>query len=114
MNVAVIGSRGLSVENLGAYLPADTTQIISGGARGVDACARAYALAHGIGYVEIRPDYRRYGRAAPLRRNQQIIAGADLVIAFWDGVSPGTKYTIDLCRRTSVPVQLHLLSTLHE
>ena len=47
MKVAVIGSRGLAVENLADYLPPETTEIISGGAKGVDACAREYALQHG-------------------------------------------------------------------
>ena len=36
MRVAVIGSRGLLVDDLGKYLPDDTTEIISGGAKGVD------------------------------------------------------------------------------
>ena len=31
MKVAVVGSRGLSISNLEAYLPEDTTEIISGG-----------------------------------------------------------------------------------
>ena len=48
MKVAVVGSRGLRVEDLGRYLPADTTEIVSGGAVGVDTSAREYALAHGL------------------------------------------------------------------
>lgn len=48
MRVAVIGSRGLTVDDLGLYLPEETTEIISGGARGVDTSAREYALSHGI------------------------------------------------------------------
>ena len=31
MKVAVVGSRGLSISNLEAYLPEDTTEIVSGG-----------------------------------------------------------------------------------
>ena len=46
MKVAVIGSRGLTISNLGDYLPCDTTEIISGGAKGVDTCARDYALSN--------------------------------------------------------------------
>lgn len=57
MKVAVIGSRGLKVEDLGKYLPADTTEIISGGAKGVDTCAREYALLHGIKLTEFKPNY---------------------------------------------------------
>ena len=48
MRVVVIGSRGLSVDDFGLYLPDETTEIISGGARGVDTSAREYALSHGI------------------------------------------------------------------
>ena len=41
MKVAVIGSRGLTVMNdLGKYLPEGTTEIVSGGARGIDTCAK--------------------------------------------------------------------------
>ncbi len=30
--IAIIGSRGLQIENLGEYLPEDVTEIVSGGA----------------------------------------------------------------------------------
>lgn len=97
MKVAVIGSRGLSISNLEAYLPEDTTEIISGGARGVDTSARNYALSHGIKLTEFLPEYETYGRSAPLKRNITIIENADLVMAFWDGKSRGTKFVIDNC-----------------
>ena len=99
------------VTDLGDYLPPDTTQIISGGARGIDACARAYALSQGIAYAEVRPDYGRYRRGAPLKRNREIVARAELVIAFWDGASRGTRYVIGLCRQTGVPLRVILLPT---
>lgn len=100
MKVAVIGSRGLTVRNLGEYLPSETTEIISGGARGVDTSAREYANAHDIPITEILPDYKIYpGRIAPLKRNIEIIERADLVLAFWDGESHGTKFVIDNCRK---------------
>ena len=73
MKVAVIGSRGLQVEHLEDYLPAGVTEIVSGGARGVDACAKSYALLHDLKLTEFLPEYSRYGRGAPLRRNISII-----------------------------------------
>jgi hypothetical protein len=109
MKVAVIGSRGLTVSNLGDYLPCDTTEIISGGAKGVDTCARDYALSHGIKITEYLPEYEKYGRAAPLKRNVTIIQNADLVLAFWDGESKGTKFVIDSCERLGVEVRVVLL-----
>ncbi len=110
MKVAVIGSRGLCVEHLEEYLPEGTTEIISGGARGVDTSARDYALRHGLKLTEYLPEYNRYGRGAPLRRNITIIENADLVLAFWDGKSKGTKYVIDNCKKRNIPVTVHLLT----
>ena len=98
MKVAVIGSRSLEVRDLGKYLPPETTEIVSGGARGIDQCARRYALSHGIKLTEFLPDYDTYGRSAPLRRNIQIIDYSDLVLAFWDGASSGTGFVITKCR----------------
>lgn len=110
MRVAVIGSRGLTVDNLEKYLPDDTTEIISGGARGVDASAREYAQRHGLKLTEYLPEYSKYGRSAPLKRNLTIIESADLVLAFWDGLSRGTKYVIDNCKKRNIPVEIHLLN----
>lgn len=104
MRVAVIGSRGLQVDHLEKYLPEDTTEIVSGGARGIDTCAKKYALEHGLKLTEFLPEYDKYGRGAPLRRNITIIENADLVLAFWDGKSRGTKFVIDNCKKRNVPV----------
>lgn len=110
MKVAVIGSRGLSVSDLGRYLPENTTEIVSGGARGVDTSAREYALSHGIKLTEFLPEYTRFGRSAPLKRNITIIEYADIVLAFWDGKSRGTKFVIDNCRRLGVEVRIYIMN----
>ena len=94
MKVAVIGSRGLSVSDLGRYLPENTTEIVSGGAKGVDTSAREYALAHGIKLTEFLPEYTRY---------------SDIVLAFWDGKSRGTKFVIDNCRKLGVEVRVYII-----
>ena len=108
MKVAVIGSRNLRVDDLGKYLPDGVTEIVSGGARGVDTSAKEYALAHGIKLTEFLPEYGKYGRSAPLRRNITIIEYADLVLAFWDGKSRGTKYVIDNCKKRGVLVKVYV------
>ncbi len=107
MKVAVIGSRGLHVDHLEDYLPEGVTEIVSGGARGIDACAKDYALRHGLKLTEFLPEYEKYGRGAPLRRNITIIEYADLVLAFWDGKSRGTKYVIDNCKKRNIPVAVY-------
>lgn len=108
MRVAVIGSRGLSVPGLGKYLPVETTEIISGGARGVDTSARDFANANDIKLTEFLPQYEMYGRRAPIIRNITIIENADLVMAFWDGNSRGTKFVIEECRKRGVPVRIFI------
>ena len=106
MRAAVIGSRGLSVNDLEKYLPEDVTEIVSGGARGVDTSARNYAISHGIKLTEFLPEYDKYGKNAPLKRNITIIENADIVLAFWDGQSRGTKFVIDECKKRGIPVKI--------
>ena len=106
MRVAIIGSRTLTVTNLEEYLPNDVTEIISGGARGIDTSAHQYAKAHGIKLTEYLPEYELYGRAAPIRRNVTIICNADLVLAFWDGKSRGTAFVIEECKKRKIPCKV--------
>lgn len=108
MKVAVIGSRGLTIENLENYLPKNTTEILSGGAKGVDTSAREYAISHGLKLTEFKPDYARFGKGAPLKRNLQIIDCADLVLAFWDGSSKGTKFVINKCKELGKEIKIYI------
>lgn len=111
MKVAIIGSRNLTVTDLEIYLPADVTEIVSGGARGIDTCAKNYAIRKGIKITEFLPQYDKYGRGAPLKRNLQIIDYSDMVIAFWDGKSRGTRYVIENCRKRNKKVTVFIKRT---
>lgn len=108
MKVAIVGSRGLKVSNLGKYLPDSVTEIVSGGAKGIDTCAKEYARSNGIKLTEFLPQYEKYGRSAPLKRNITIIESVDLVLAFWDGVSHGTKCVIDNCKSRGIPINVYV------
>ena len=107
MKIAVIGSRNLTVDNLEDYLPENVTEIVSGGAKGIDKCARSYAAENNLKLTEFLPEYEKYGRRAPLVRNLQIIDYADRVIAFWDGESHGTKFVIENCKRLNKSVTVY-------
>lgn len=48
MKVAIIGSRNLYVNDLQKFIPSETTEIVSGGAKGIDTCAARYAASHNI------------------------------------------------------------------
>lgn len=108
MKVLVCGSRTINepavvsraIEQSGMH----PTQIISGGARGVDRLAGEYAASQGIEFVEYLADWDRYGKRAGLMRNYVMVGEADAVIAVWDGKSSGTKHSIELARSCGKPV----------
>lgn len=106
MKVAVIGSRNIKNFTLGDFLPEGVTEIVSGGAKGVDTVAREYAKEHGLLLTEFLPEYKLYGRGAPLKRNELIVDYADLVLAFWDGKSRGTKNVIERCNSTGKEIKI--------
>lgn len=108
MKIAIIGSRTLSLPSLSNLLPADVTEIVSGGARGIDRDAETYARTHGLKLTVFYPEYEKYGKSAPLRRNVDIVDYADMVYAFWDGQSKGTQFVINLCRAKKKPLRIFL------
>ena len=98
MKIAVVGSRNISSINLKEYV-GDGDEIVSGGAKGVDTCAAEYARKNGIKLYEFLPDYEKYGRAAPIVRNKQIVDFVDKIVVFWDGRSKGSLSTIKYARK---------------
>ena len=108
MKTAIIGSRNLKVLDLEKYLTDTVTEIVSGGAKGIDSCAKEYAIKNRIKITEFLPQYEKYGRIAPLKRNDLIIDYSDMVLAFWDGHSRGTKYVIDNCKRKNKPIKIYI------
>ena len=109
MKVAVVGSRSLEILNLEKYMPSETLEIVSGGAKGIDFCAKKYALKNNINFKEFWPLYSLHGKKAPLIRNLQIIDYSDIVIVFWDGKSGGTKFVIDNCKKRNKPCDVYYM-----
>lgn len=106
MKLAIIGSRTcppIDIEQFLKYIP-DT--IVSGGAKGADTYAREFAKKKGLNLIEFLPQYDKYGRTAPLVRNKLIVEECDCLIAFWDGTSRGTKYTIDYAHQLGKPIKI--------
>lgn len=104
----MVGSRTITEAELEKYIPEDATVILSGGAKGVDTLAEEYADRHGLKKMILLPDYELFGKGAPLIRDRQIVDNADLVVAIWDGNSPGTRYTIEYAKKQGVKVRLYI------
>lgn len=94
MKLLIVGSRSIEKFDLSPYIPPDVDAIISGGAEGIDSLAEQYADSHRISKYIIRPRYDLYGRAAPIRRNEQMVEMADAVLVIWDGHSRGAQHTV--------------------
>ena len=65
----------------------------------MDSCAAEYAMKNGIKLTEFIPQYKIYGRAAPIIRNKKIVDYADKVLIFWNGRSKGTLYVINYAQK---------------
>lgn len=83
--------------------------ILSGKCSGADRLGERYAKEQGFEIDPYPADWTRYGASAGPRRNRQMAAKADALIAFHDGRSRGTKNMIEEAeaRRLSVRVCLY-------
>ena len=106
MKLLIVGSRSITDFDLSPYITPDVDTIISGGASGMDSVAERYADLRRLSKYIIRPRYDLYGRAAPLKRNEQMVDMADAVLIVWDGHSKGTQYTLRYANKTNKPITL--------
>jgi predicted Rossmann fold nucleotide-binding protein DprA/Smf involved in DNA uptake len=80
--------------------------IITGGADGIDLLAEQYADRKRLSKLILRPRYDLYGKYAPLKRNEEMVALCDMALIVWDGTSKGTKHTISYAEKLGKKVVL--------
>ena len=78
--------------------------VIHGGARGADQLGFRWALKHHVRSRCFPAAWVRFGKSAGVRRNCQLAQAGDLLIAFWDGQSPGTRHMIAAMQQLNKPV----------
>ena len=111
-NVIIAGSRGfnnygLLCEKCDKFFARKTpTMILCGEARGADTLGRRYAEEHGIAVGSFPAEWGKYGRAAGILRNQEMLKHADALVAFWDERSSGTRNMIDIACEKGIPVRI--------
>lgn len=127
MTVAIIGSRNFDNYDLlksvvCPFIP-QIEQIISGGAEGADELGAMWSheflnqapiiirpqwhdLNHPNALVKVDKNGQAFDARAGIRRNEQIVQQADLVIAFWDETSKGTKHTIRFAKKIGKTVKV--------
>ncbi len=114
MRIAVVGSRHYpDLERVTAYvrgLPAGA-QLVTGSAAGVDASAVSAARERGLPVEVIGASFDEFGDAAAgAARNQRLVTRCEVLVAFWDGASEGTRHTVDRALDAGREVHVFTLS----
>lgn len=127
LKVIIAGSRELTAPKLIDMAVAesgfDITEVVSGGAAGVDKNAAFWAEQVDIPITMFEPDWnnithrdaiirttkwgQKYDARAGLRRNQLMAVYADALIAIWNGKSKGTKHMIKTARRRELEIYIY-------
>lgn len=113
MKVIIAGSRNVTdprivdraVKASGWHM--DITEVIHGGARGVDTLAGAWARGFDIPVRAFPANWREHGRAAGPIRNRIMAEHGQALIAIWDGESRGTKNMIEEAKRRGLKVFIY-------
>jgi len=74
--------------------------------KGADLLGEQYAKEKGHKLTQFPANWKRYGKAAGPKRNQEMANYADALIAFWDGKSRGTKHMIELAKSQGLIVNV--------
>lgn len=110
MKVIIAGSRSFSdyqllKENCKQILKSETDiEIVSGTANGADKLGERFANEFGYSIKEFPADWKKFGKSAGYIRNSEMADYGDCLIAFWDGVSKGTKHMIDLAKKKNLKI----------
>jgi glycerophosphoryl diester phosphodiesterase len=83
------------------------TVVVCGMAPGADRLAWDQATAWGIPIDEHPAKWDQYGKAAGARRNREMAKVADILVAVWDGKSPGTKDMITVALAEGLEVHVY-------
>lgn len=82
---------------------------MSGNCKGTDMLGEQYAKENGC-KLELYPaNWKKYGKYAGPKRNEQMAQICDYVICFWDGKSRGTKSMIDYSLKLNKPIKIKMI-----
>lgn len=111
MKTIIAGSRGINdIGYVRAVIPKtgwNITEVVSGGAKGVDTCGEEWARENDIPWRVFPAEWDRFGKGAGYIRNSEMADYADALIAIWDGKSRGTKNMIESAKRKGLKVYVY-------
>ncbi len=111
MKVIIAGGRNITDPSLLTAAVHDSefeiTEIVEGGAKGVDDMAFNFASHRGVSCKTFPADWKKHGSKAVPIRNTEMAAYADALILIWDGKSRGSA---DMLRKAQArSLKIHQL-----
>lgn len=94
----------LLMENNLDELLTDVTEVVSGGANGVDKSGESWADDRDIPIRIFKPDWNMHGKAAGPIRNREMAEYADALLLIWDGKSRGSASMKREMRKLDKPI----------
>ena len=91
----------------GDYFGAELVEVVCGEARGADTLGKEWAILRGASVKSFPADWDKHGRAAGPIRNGEMADYADILVAFWDGKTKGTKNMIDQALSKGLEVHIY-------
>ena len=110
MKIIIAGSRNFTdYEMLKGFCDSylsyyENIEIVSGLAKGADSLAIDYANEKGYSVLEFPANWKEFGKRAGYVRNEQMADVGDVLIAFWDCESHGTKHMIQIAKKKGLEV----------
>lgn len=111
MKVIIAGGRDfnnyeLLVSKCDEILQDSNYEIVSGTANGADKLGEKYAKSKGFNLKLFPANWNEFGKSAGYIRNKQMGEYSDMLIAFWNGTSKGTKHMIEISNKLNLIVHI--------
>lgn len=84
------------------HLNHKVAEVVCGGANGVDACGKAWAIWRGIPVRDFPPDWDQFGKRAGILRNAEMAQYATALAVFNGG--KGTAHMVEVAREWELQI----------
>lgn len=114
MKTIIAGSRNLTdtvtilnlIKGIVEKYKIEITEIVSGGAKGIDKIGEMYAEINNIPLTIFKANWNKNGKKAGFIRNEEMSKYGEILIAIWDGESTGTKHMIDCAKKEKLIIYI--------